>query len=298
MRPLLLLAGLLAVGSGSTGRTVAYRWRLVRTPDRTAPADLRFAQAGSDPRGTVGVGAFAPETVVRSVRSEKAGKSAGIEFSLDGGAHWRPSPSPPPDGGGGGIAVSADGRVWVCGNDRTEDYGFVWTPCEDLPVGVRVVADRTSPGRFYAVGSGDGMLYTSIDGAKTFRARPLSFSMSGECSLYASPRRSGDLWLAGGTTDLYHSPPARPFSKVPRVIEIEALGFGPGVSETGGTTLLLAGAIDLERGIFRSEDSAQTWVRLEGPAFLGRVFAIEADPKKIGRLYVSCEAGLYCGDPR
>ena len=193
--------------------------------------------------------------------------------------------------------MSADGRIWICGNDRTEDYGFLWTRCENLPTGASVVADRTSPNRFYALDPQSGTLYTSVDGAKTFRSKPLALPLTGEDALYASPRRSGDLWIAG-TDGLYHASPARPFAKLPRVTEIHAFGLGPDAPGTGAPILFVAGKVDGESGIFRSDDFAQTWLHLNGPSPSITVSVIHPDPRRIGRVYLTCGDGLFCGDPR
>ena len=126
----------------------------------------------------VAAGDFAPETMVRVGVASGGSRQGNLGFSLDGGATWRPAPATPSNAREGRITVSSDGRTWIWslrgGTYRTDDYGFVWTPCEGLPTGLNVVADRVSPARFYALDLFGDRLYLSEDGGRRFRERPLA----------------------------------------------------------------------------------------------------------------------------
>ena len=260
----------------------------------------------------VAVADFATDTVVRVGRASGAGREANLGFSLDGGRSWRPPFSTPPDAREGHVAVSPDGGTWVWSLRgrayRTDDYGFVWTPCDGLPAGLRVVADRTSPETFYALDLFGGKLYVSADAARKFAATDLGFSAArgdrgddrgGQDQIYATPGRAGDLWIAA-YDGLYHRAPAeRTFSRLPKVEQIHAFGFGKAAPGRKAPALYLVGTVDGARGIYRSDDEAQNWTRIDDPAHQwGLVLQIAGDPKRYGRAYVGTHGrGVFYGDP-
>ena len=288
-----------------------------RDLDRPAP-EGNFAGPHFGNTTGVAAGDLNPDVIVRVGRSSGAGREANLGFTLDGGRHWRPVPSTPPNAREGRIAVSADGRVWVWslkdGAYRSEDYGLEWSRCEaggePLAGGLRVVADRISPNRFYALDLFGDRLYVSQDGARTFAARDLRLpggppkpgdrgdARGGQDALYATPGRSGDLWIAA-FDGLYHAAPARSFERVSGPSEIQAFGFGRSAPKAETPALYLAGVVDGVRGIFRSDDAAGSWVRINDDAHQwGLVLAITGDPKRYGRVYVGTHGrGVIYGKP-
>ncbi len=280
--------------------------------------------ASAPPRmgNTTGVetAALDPNVIVRvGVSTEhKAGES--ISYSLDAGRTWKSCASAPDaQSRAGSIAVSADGKTWAWTPEReaafvTRDQGATWTAVQGLPERIRVIADPLDPMRFYADSVADGMFYSSIDGAATFTGRkgfvrePLPASAlaqrgdarGGQDRLYATPGSSGDLWLAC-FDGLYHASLHTGGSvefRMPDVTEIHAFGFGKAAPGRSYPALYLVGAIGGQAGIFRSDDAAMTWVRINDDAHQwGLVLQVAGDPRIYGRVYVGTHGrGIFYGD--
>ncbi len=265
--------------------------------------------------------ALDPNVIVRVGVSAAHKPGESIGYSLDEGRTWRACASAPTmQSRAGSIAVSANGKIWVWTPERegafmTRDQGATWTAVQGLPERIRVIADPVDPMRFYANSVADGVFYWSIDGGATFVARkdmmrgPLSASSAGrrgdarggQDRLYAAPERSGDLWLAS-FDGLYHGS----FDtggglvwKMPDVSEIHAFGFGKAPAGKSYPTIYLVGTISGHAGIFRSDDEAKSWVRINDDAHQwGLVLQIAGDPRIYGRVYVGTHGrGVFYGDP-
>jgi photosystem II stability/assembly factor-like uncharacterized protein len=212
--------------------------------------------------------------------------------------------------------VSADGVAWIWTPERsapwvTRDRGATWTRCAGLPDDTRVIADRADARTFYAMALFDGQLYTSHDAGASFAAQPLVLpgglprrgargdDRGGQDRLYATPGRSGDLWLAA-FDGLYHSADAgRTFVRLDGVSEIHAFGFGKAAPGTDQPALFLVGVADGLHGVFRSDDAARSWVRINDDQHQwGLVLHVTGDPKRYGRVYVGTHGrGILYGDP-
>jgi hypothetical protein len=194
----------------------------------------------------------------------------------------------------------------------TRDRGATWTQSQGLPLNTRVIADRVNPQKFYALALFDGKLFVSRDGAATFTAQPLAPPVrlpqrggnrgderGGQDRLYATPGREGELWLAA-SDGLYRSTDAgMAFLRLSAVQEIHAFGFGEAAPEADYPALFLVGVVDGVRGIFRSDDTARTWVRInDDQRQWGLLLHITGDPKLYGRVYVGTHGrGIVYGDP-
>jgi photosystem II stability/assembly factor-like uncharacterized protein len=261
-----------------------------------------------------------PNVIVRVGVSAEHKPGESIGYSLDAGRTWQGCASAPTSQSrAGSIAVSADGKTWVWTPERegayvTRDQGATWTAVQGLPERMRVIADPVDPVRFYADSVADGFYY-SLDGGATFIARkemirePLPASVSaqrgdargGQDRLYATPGRSADLWLAS-FDGLYH------FSldagggisfHIPYVEEIHAFGFGKAAPGKSYPALYLVGTISGQAGIFRSDDEAKTWLRINDDRHQwGLILQIAGDPRMYGRVYVGTHGrGILYGDP-
>ena len=252
-----------------------------------------------------------PNVIVRVGRASGRRVRGSIGYSLDGGKSWQPPASTPkPDSRNGHIAVSSDGSTWVWSPEGsavyfTHDRGATWTQSQGIPDNTRVIADRVNPRTFCAMALFDGKLFVSIDGAATFSERPLNLSdglpkrggnrgdnRGGQDRIYATPGHEGDLWLAA-FNGLYHSLDAgKTFTRVGGVEHIHAFGFGKGA-------LYLVGIVDGVRGIFRSDEMARHWVRINDDQHQwGLILQIAGDPKQYGRVYVGTHGrGILYGDP-
>lgn len=269
---------------------------------------------------------LAPNVMLRMGHGRNGGKHIG--YSLDGGTTWQePATVPDPKANEGYLAVSADGKAWIwtpkAGRDwgvpqLTTDQGASWTPIASLPKGTRVVADRVNPHRFHAMALFDDQLFTSMDGGKTFQARPLALpdgtvarpgsgshnasgrgdDRGGQDRLYATPGREGDLWVAA-FHGLYRAADGKAFKRLPGVTEIHAFGFGRAAPGRKEAAVYLMGTVHAKHGLFQSIDGGQTWRRINDDAHQwGLVLHVSGDPKTFGRVYVGTHGrGIVYGDP-
>ena len=258
-----------------------------------------------------------PEVIVRVGRASGQRGGGNIGYSLDGGKSWRPAASTPPNASLGHIAVSSDGEIWVWAPQRsavyfTADRGATWTQARGIPDGMRVIADGVNPKEFYGLSLFDGKLFVSTDGAGTFVEQELVLpdglpkaggnrgdNRGGQDRIYATPGKEGDLWLAA-FNGLYHSTDGgRNFTRLGHVQELHAFGFGKAAPAAEYSALYTVGIVDGLRGIFRSDDTGRTWVRINDDQHQwGLVLHITGDPKQYGRVYVGTHGrGTLYGDP-
>ena len=259
-----------------------------------------------------------PDIIVRvGIASHHRG-GGNIGYSLDGGRSWQPTTSTPlPDSRLGHIAVSSDGAAWIWTPERsavyyTTDKGTTWNRSEGIPDNTRVIADKVNPKIFYGMSLFDGKLFISNDGGKTFTVKPLILpnglpeksrnrgdNRGGQDHIYAVPGREGDIWLAA-FDGLYHSiNSGENFGQLKGVEQIHAFGFGKAAPGKDYPALYLIGTIDGVRGIFRSDDVAQSWVRINDDQHQwGLLLHVTGDPKQYGRVYVGTHGrGIMYGDP-
>jgi photosystem II stability/assembly factor-like uncharacterized protein len=257
-----------------------------------------------------------PEVIVRvGVGSSQRG-GGNIGYSLDSGRTWQPAGQPQNNSSHGSIAVSADGSAWIWTPQRsvpyvTDDQGKTWTECGGLANNMRVIADRVNASTFYALDLFGGQLYISTDKGKTFTAQAFTLagglpqrgrrgdSRGGQDRLYATPGKQGDLWIAA-FDGLHHSTDTgKTFTQLAPVSEIHAFGFGKAAPAAEYPALYLIGVVDGLRGIFRSDDTGKSWVRVNDDRHQwGLLLHITGDPKKYGRVYVGTHGrGTMYGDP-
>jgi photosystem II stability/assembly factor-like uncharacterized protein len=255
---------------------------------------------------------LSPSYIVRAANGDTANCEKSLAISTDGGTTWA-SVSAQPAGltGGGNIAVSATGGgkiVWSpagVGVFYTTGGGKSWTASAGIPAGARVGSDRVKPNKFY--GFKAGTFYVSTDGGKTFTATPASgLPLTGPVRFKAVPGREGDIWLAGGAEfdnayGLWHSTDSgASFTKLANVEEADNIGFGK--AATGQTYLALYAAAQVAgvRGIFRSTDAGQTWVRINDDQHQwGRAgeTSLTGDLRIFGRVYIGTNGrGIIYGD--
>jgi hypothetical protein len=280
-----------------------------------------------------------PEIIVRVGRATNDNPGQHIGFSTNGGKSWQPVDSMPhPQASLGRIAVSCDGKTWIwspeplrgnrigqgpptAGRPRqpqvlpvymTSDRGKTWSECEGLPGNTRVIYDRLNPLKCYAIDLPGGKLYLSSDGGHHFTSIKLNLPgklpeqganrgdrRGGQDWIYSTPAKEGDLWIAA-FDGLYHSEDAGiSFSKTEKVSQIHGFGFGKEAPGMTCASLYLIGTINGIRGIFRSGDEAQSWVRINDDLHQwGLLLHVTGDPKKYGRVYVGTHGrGTMVGDP-
>ena len=173
-----------------------------------------------------------------------------------------------------------------------------------MPANAIVAADRVNPLLCYAYAN--GTLYVSVDGAVSFTASPASgLPTHGSPRVKAAPGSAGDLWLAGGRTGsaygLWHSTDAgTTFARVCGVEQADNLGFGAAAPGKSYPALYTFAKVDGVRGIYRSDDVGQSWVRVNDDRHQwgNSQDAITGDPANWGRVYFSAGGrGIMYGDP-
>lgn len=278
--------------------------------DQPAPQGAMAPPRFSDTMAVAG-GALAPDIMVRIGVADFNKSGPTLSYSLDAGKSWQPTIAmPKPDAKGGDLAVSADGQrwLWVPKDGEallTADHGAHWLVPGGLPLHVKIAADPLDPMIFYALSLPDNGLYISHDGGRVFSGRRLDLpgpkyqagwrgdARGGQDKIYATPGKSGDLWVAAAD-GLYHSTNSgESYVRSMPVEWVEAFGFGK-------DALYLVGKVSGQAGIFRSDDLGASWRRINDDAHQwGLILQIAGDPKTYGRVYLGTHGrGILYGDPK
>lgn len=256
-----------------------------------------------------------PELVVRvgTVSHHHPGGKA-LAYSLDGGISWiEPETLPDEKAANGYIAVSPDGETWIWSPARlpvyyTTDKGKTWHLCEGVPENTRIVADKVSSSRFYGFDITTGKLYESADKGRTFESQQILQELprqmmrgdrrGGQDKLYATPGSEGELWIPA-YDGLYRLLPGRPMQKLDKVRSIYGFGFGKEAPGKTYPAIYLIGVVNGLYGFYRSDDAAQSWIRINDDNHqYGLVLHVIGDPKKYGRVYLGTHGrGTLYGDP-
>ncbi len=263
-------------------------------------------QAGTPITGTMTSLDFAeqkPNIVVRS-GSGKPGIHGVI--SKNGGSTWKAFESEPPGiQYGGNIAISSDGSsiVWAAQGSATSysrDGGITWKPCLGLPKVSRPISDRVDGRVFYALDGENGSFLVSEDGGAHFNTRATGLPhLSFNTQLHAVFGHRGDIWFTG-QSKLYHSVDGgRIFTHIPTTDRAEYVGFGKAAPGRSYPAVYLIGAVAGVEGIFRSDDIAADWVRINDSKHqFGPIGPIIGDPRIYGRVYLGSNGrGILYADP-
>jgi hypothetical protein len=201
--------------------------------------------------------------------------------------------------GAGSIAVSADGAnfVWSPTDGSlayfTTNRGATWTASGGSVSNRTVVADRIDATRFYMA---DGVsLLRSVDGGQSFTS---AATLPGDGNLFASPRASGDLWLAA-SNGLYRSANGgTTFVKLAAVESGSRVGFGMAASGQTDPAVYLIGKIQGVQSLYRSLDGGLTWTRITtATQRFPTAQVVAGDPRAFGRIYVGTNGrGIFYGD--
>lgn len=249
----------------------------------------------------------------------------GAAFSTDGGRTFSDFPTLPiAEPRGGRVAMAADGGhiVWATGGGEvfwTGDRGATWARSTGVPGNLTdnlifrynqpLAADRRDASRFYAYRG--GKVWRSDDGGRSFARTPARVPDDNyDHSLLPNPATSGDLWLQVGAFEkgrLFRSTDAGDaFVPVDGVDVCVRFAFGKGRSggdggAPGTPALYVFGKVagDPREGIFRSDDLAVTWTRVDVETpYPGNVNNMTADRQVYGRVYVGTGGrGILYGEP-
>lgn len=244
-------------------------------------------------------------------------------FSLDGGSTWSRFATVPADvtAGkiGGCLAVStADNLVWIPSNNSspfyTRDRGATWTPSNVAPVTRGdetgwgwahyldrhiVAADRVKSGVFYAYNYLSGVLRSENGGADWTIVHPGEIAaFSGfNAKMAAVPGKAGHLfftagWQAGSnpssTMFMRSTDSGGTWTAIADALEVYSFGFGKEAAGSDYPTIFIAGYIRRKWGIWRSTDSAASWMKI-GDFPVGSFDSIKTvagDMNIFGRVYV------------
>lgn len=272
---------------------------------------------------TIDYAATAPNIVVRSGTPHGGPGETTLAYSADGGHSWTPLPSPQfqdtamqtrMSRGDFAISTSADGAAFVVSAATpwvTLDRGATWTQAQGAPAWARTVADRARPLTFYALDYAHSSIFVSTDGGKQFISQSTTglpddidaeqpMNREAPWPLVTAPGRAGELWFVAHG-QLFHSTDAgKSFARRSTNLHVEMLSLGKSAPGRETPTLFAIGRQGDLRAIWRSDDAAQTWVRVNDSQHeWGRRFrVIAADPRVYGRVYVGTDGrGILYGEP-
>ncbi|MEO7101622.1 MAG: fibronectin type III domain-containing protein [Luteolibacter sp.] len=247
-----------------------------------------------------------PSIVVRT----HYGASRGSR-STDSGKTWTDFPTHPSaaDINPGVISISADGTrlVWASPGypaAYSTNNGATWSQCGGniTPTNIweqpLLFSDRVNSSKFYLYMPSTGVVHLSTDGGANFVAGP---TVSTWCeSMRTVYGQEGHIWIScidgdSSKAGLWRSTNSGvSFTKVSGVQNAQSIGFGRTASGSGYPVLYMSGQVNNVWGIFRSEDLAASWIRLNDDQHqYGIVSQITGDPKIYGRCYFGGRGLLY-----
>lgn len=265
------------------------------------------------------------------VRGHNAANKSGTVggYSLDSAKTWTDFASQPAgitipteannwSGEGGGlraIALNASGStiVWTPGGTAgayvSRNYGKTWTrSAGDLTTaGATPVGDKVNPAKFYILDTKNGTVMTSSDTGATFTAGGAVLALdsweSGNSGIATVPGYEGHVLVAAdhawGGGGLYMSTNSgATFKKIAAVGSAMHVGVGRAASGKSFPAVYVVGQVRNVYGIYRSDDSLKTWIRINDDAHqFGTIHQIVGDPRVFGRIYIGTEGrGVIYGD--
>jgi hypothetical protein len=213
-----------------------------------------------------------------------------VAFSTDGGANWFQGTEPGGINEGGTVAAAADGSRFVWAPRGTTPvysvgFGNSWSQVSGLPTESTVESDRVNAGKFY--GFSGGRFYVSTNGGATFTATAAS-GLPASAKFKAMPGREGDIWLAGDTGLFHSTDSGASFTKLSTVTSARNVGFGKAAPGRTNLALFTVATIGGVSGVFRSDDTGATWVRINDDRHqygnMGE--ALTGDLRVYGRVYL------------
>jgi hypothetical protein len=230
-----------------------------------------------------------------------------VQVSLNSGVNWFDAGIT--NGTKGQVALSANGAVLLHSPEnstvtyRSVNNGNSWTAANNINInGARPVGDTVNANLFYAYDRGNGKFWVSYDGGVNFY-NPSTLSNGGESRIQAVPGVQGDIWVPmNGNGIMRSTNSGSSFTKVTSVAECSAIGFGKAATGATYPTVFIWGVVNGVRGVFRSTDAGNSWLRVNdnthqygGPANGG---VIAGDMNTFGVVYMSTMGrGLVVGRP-
>lgn len=239
------------------------------------------------------------------------GDTGSIALSKDSGKSWSLVPRPVKVAGGN-VTFNADGSalLWSKGTSvyRSTNLGTSWI-ASSWPGAAdpEILGDPLNPKLFYAYHASTGNVHVSIDGGASFALKAtLQPSTSGN-GIESTPGRVGEFWVpcnTGASADGWTRKliqvkinPSTGAVSLGRVVDkatgvnsCTILGLGRAAPGKSHPSLFLWGNVNNVVGLYRSDDTGSTWVRVNddrhqfgGP---GNGQFLVGDPNVYGRVYM------------
>jgi hypothetical protein len=241
-------------------------------------------------------------------------------MSTDGGVSWTQFAKEPPGSGGmGSVAVSADAAVvvWAPRDAKpaySRDGGKSWLSVAGLPAlktspdwapwYLRLTSDRVNPKKFYVFDALEGRVFVSEDGGAHFEAAYDGLNAVPDYELRftyikAVPEHEGEVWITTKAELARSSDSGKSFATIDGIQQAWGVGFGRAAPGRDFPAIYFSGKISDVAGIFRSDDTAETFIRINDAAHqYGGVTVLTGDPRVYGRVYLSTGGrGITWGEP-
>ena len=231
-----------------------------------------------------------PTIMVRVGNLSSGSTETHIGVSTSSGDSWWAGADTGTVTSGGGVAMAADGSsiVWAPGGGSavyySTTYGSSWSTSTTVPAGAIVKSDRVNAKTFYAFSN--GTVYVSTDGGATFTAKASGLPTSGQLKTVFG--QAGNVWLAT-SSGLYRSTDAgTSFTNLTTADSSINVGFGKAATGANYPAIYMIGAVGGVSGVFRSDDTGSTWVRINTDAhqYGNAGAALTGDPRVYGRVYL------------
>lgn len=231
----------------------------------------------------------------------KAGNS--VYYSSNGGTTWIKKNTPDGCVSFMHCAVSADGSILMLTPEGSQkpcfslDKGSSWTELSGAVAGTYVYADPLNDNLFYGVRSNKlyRFFYEKESGKFSTKTTTLT-SVVNEHRICVVPGRTGELWIARGSSGLYHvtgCDASIPQLKTISMSSATCVGVGKAKDSDSPLAIYIWGkkTSGQKIGIYRSDDDGKTWIRITddhhqfgGP---GNAQLLVGDMNEYGRVFMS-----------
>jgi hypothetical protein len=251
-----------------------------------------------------------PNLVVRTFYGPNASGTTVLSgfFSTNAGSTWTQFATEPAaaTNGPGLVVISADGSrlVWAIPGSPSfysTNNGATWTQCagsnptppnsweQPYPF-----SDRVNSNKFYIYMPDSGVVYVSTNGGASFFAGATLTAWAD--SMHTTFGQEGHVWVAIDNGLWCSTNSAASFFQVPGVQAAHTVGFGKSKNSGGYPAIYLHGKISNIWGVYRSDDQAATWTRInDNQHQYGGIAQVTGDPKIYGRCYIGA-LGIVYGD--